>query len=95
MPVTIISNSSLEAHTMLNVVGKFCNRHVITSADVHAGFVRIVPEQMKARVREIVDVEELTPRRAAPPDHNLRSACYFCLMKAAQQCRRNMAALRM
>src|SRR6478672_10748044 len=50
---------------------------------------------MDACIREIINVEELTPRRAAPPDHDLGRAGHFGLVKAAQQSRRYVTVLGM
>src|SRR6476469_3001937 len=87
-PRTVIDNCPFEADATSNMFGECCDSDVVTSTDVHVRLVGVLLEKMDACVREIINVEELTPRRAAPPDHHLGRAGHFGLVKAAQQSRR-------
>ena len=80
----VVDNASLEAHAAFNVFGEFCNRDVVTGADIDVRLAGLVPQKVDAGVGEIVDVEKLAPRRAAAPDDDFGSARHFGFVKAPQ-----------
>src|SRR5262245_9152492 len=88
-----MDDAAFEAYTAFNLFGKFCNRDVVTRADIDVRVAGIMPEKMKAGVREIVDIEEFAPGSAAAPHDNLASARHLCFMKATQQRRWHVAGL--
>src|SRR5262249_14910167 len=80
----VVDNAPFEAHTTFNVFGEFSNGDVVTGADIDMRLAGMVLQQMDSGVGEIVDVEELAPRRAAAPDDRFRSARHFGFVQAAQ-----------
>src|ERR1700730_6210615 len=94
-PRPVVDNAPFKAHTTFNVFGEFSNRDVVTGTDIDMRLAGIVPQKMDAGVSEIVDVEELAPRRAAAPDDDFRGARHFGFVKAAQECSRDVAGLGM
>ena len=63
-------------HDVANLLGELADGQIFPGPDVDVIVAVVVFHQEQARVGEIVDVQELAPRRAGAPDGGARSALH-------------------
>ena len=90
----VVSKASRAAGwtTSRDQLGQLANREVLAGADVDVRQAVVVLHQEHARVGEVVDVQELAPRRAGAPDHDLALAGDLRVVELAHQRREHVRA---
>jgi hypothetical protein len=66
--------SPLDADHSHDHFREFPNRNIDADANIDVAFAGIVPQQKNQRVRKVVDLQELAPRRSGAPHHDFIQA---------------------
>eukprot|EP01136_Pigoraptor_vietnamica_P011332 Opistho-1_new@50086 len=84
-------DAALEAHHVHHRLGEFADGEVRSAAHVDDRAVVAQFHQVDTGVGQVVDIQELAPRRPAAPDHEFAVAPQPGLVRLAQQGRQHMA----
>src|SRR5258707_549260 len=71
-------------------LGKLSDRQILAGADVDVTELVVLVHEEHAGIRKIVDVEELTPRAARPPDGDFIPSLDLRVVKPSNQRRKHV-----